>query len=222
LENGSDVSQRILSSARRLFVARGFAKTPLRAIAKEAGTSESGVLRIYHSKNGVLRAVYASCWAEINAHIDRALAAAAGDDADPRNLLIQLMKAVLEGYQADPPMNTFMLSHFGFRDTMGLSPDEEIDPAVDAAVKRQYHSYLDRIYGLCDEVAKTWPALDRAGVSSAALGEIVVSVIYGIQTSWYMAEEEQTEPRVGIDEAVTTMKFLLFPEHSRHPDVVLR
>ena len=66
VDAGSDVSQRVMRAAKQLFFAKGFAGTPLRAIATEAGTSESGVLRLYHSKNGLLRAVYASCWAEIN------------------------------------------------------------------------------------------------------------------------------------------------------------
>ncbi len=86
-EAGSDVSQRVMRAAKQLFFARGFANTPLRAIAKEAGTSESGVLRIYHSKTGLLRAVYAECWAELNVLIEKALVAATKRDSDPRNLL---------------------------------------------------------------------------------------------------------------------------------------
>jgi AcrR family transcriptional regulator len=214
LENGTDVSQRILSSAKRLFIAKGFAKTPLRAIANEAGTSESGVLRIYNSKNGVLRAVYASCWTEINERIEQAMELAAREDADPRGLLLQLMRAVLEGYLADPPMNTFMLSHFGFRDTMGLSHDDEVGPDVDTAVKQGYHIYLDRIRTLCDRVAETWPALGRAGVTGFALGEVFISVTYGIQTSWFMADEEQDSSQrcLNVDEAVAVMRFVLYPE----------
>ena len=107
-----------------------------------------------------------------------------------------------------------MLSHFGFRDTTGLSAEEGIDPDVDAAVKQEYHIYLSRIRGLCHEVARGWPALERAGVTSGALAEIITSVIYGVQTSWYMADEEQdtAQPRVTIDEALAVMKFFLFPE----------
>ena len=83
VDAGSDVSQRVMRAAKQLFFAKGFAGTPLRAIANEAGTSESGVLRLYHSKNGLLRAVYASCYAEINDHVDAAVAAAAEMNPDP-------------------------------------------------------------------------------------------------------------------------------------------
>jgi AcrR family transcriptional regulator len=214
VEAGSDVSQRIMRAAKQLFFAKGFANTPLRAIAKDAGTSESGVLRLYHSKSGLLRAVYASCWGDINSHIDQHMAVAAEKDGDPRNLLLEVMRAVLEGYQADPAMNIFMLSHFGFRETTGLRFEEGVDPAVDAAAKGGYHQYLGRIHGLAGAVAEGWPALGRAGVTRAALAEVFTSIIYGIQTSWYMAAEEPdaTQPTVTIEEALAAMRFFLYPE----------
>lgn len=216
VEAGSDVSQRVMRAAKQLFFAKGYAKTPLRAIANEAGTSESGVLRIYHSKNGLLRAIYASCYRDINDRVDQAIATAAEKDPDPRNLLLEVTRTVLEGYQAEPLKNVFLLSHFGFRESMGLSPEEGVDPDVDAAVKREYHRYLNRIHGLCEAVATRWPALAQAGVTQVALSEIVTSVIYGIQTSWYMAEEEQdpAQPRVTIDEALSAMRFFMYPTTS--------
>ena len=61
VDAGQTFRNACMRAAKQLFFAKGFAGTPLRAIANEAGTSESGVLRLYHSKNGLLRAVYASC-----------------------------------------------------------------------------------------------------------------------------------------------------------------
>jgi AcrR family transcriptional regulator len=213
VEAGSDVSQRIMRAAKQLFFAKGFARTSLRAIANQAGTSESGILRHYHSKNGLLRAVYADCWGEINDHVDATVAGVAQSDSSPRTLLLAVMRTVLEGYQADPEKNVFLLSHFGFQDSMGLSPDSGVEPATDAAVKREYHRYLDRIQSLCGAVSDSWPALAQRGVTRVALAEIFTSIIYGIQTSWYMAEEEQnaTQPRVTVDEAVAAMRFFLYP-----------
>lgn len=213
-ETGSDVSLRIMRAAKQLFFARGFADTPLRGIATEAGTSESGVLRIYGSKNGVLRAVYASCWAEINDHVEQALAAAAQKDPDPRNLLLELMRAVFQKYQADPAMMTFMLSAFGFRDTTGLSVDTGVDPSIDQQVRDEYHRYLNRIHGLCAAVVAARPDLTRAGVTPAAVGHVFTSVIYGTQAGWYMAQQEQGEPvpNVTVEETLAAARFFLYPE----------
>jgi AcrR family transcriptional regulator len=213
-EAGSEVSQRIMRAAKQLFFARGFADTPLRAIATQAGTSESGVLRIYGSKTGLLRAVYASCWAEINDHVEQAVVAAAEKDPDPRNILLEFMRAVFEKYHADAPMMTFLLSAFGFPDTTGLSVDTGVDPGVDQQVRYEYHRYLNRIQSLCTEIVASRPDLSRAGVSSAAFGHLFTSVIYGTQAGWYMAQQEQGQPvpSVTMEETLAAARFILYPE----------
>jgi AcrR family transcriptional regulator len=221
VETSSDVSQRVMRAAKQLFFARGFANTPLRAIAKEAGTSESGVLRIYHSKIGLLRAVYAECWAELNVLIEKALVAATKRDSDPRNLLIVLMRTVLEHYQEDPPLMNFMLSDFGFRETAGLSSSESIDPLIDARVRDEYHRYLERIHDLCEAAVKDRPWLAEAGVTPAALGHIYTSIVFGIQAGWYMESQEPLTPapHVTIEETLTAVRFFMYPENpvARNP-----
>lgn len=203
-----------MRTARELFIARGFAKTPLRTIASEAGTSESGVLRIYGSKSGLLRAVYGSCWAEINDSVDQAMVAAAEDDPDPRNLLFRLVEAVWQVYHNNPLMMVFMLSHFGFRETTGLTPAEDIPPDIDREVKDQYRRYMGRVHDICDALAESQPVYAEAGVTSAALSHVFISIIYGIQTGWYMAQQAEgaTLPQVSMDEALTAAKFLLYSQ----------
>lgn len=212
METAPDLSQRILRVAKQLFFARGFANTSLRTIASEAGTSESGILRIYRSKAGLLRAVYAFCWAELNARVDEVMAVAKAHDPDPRNLLLELARAVLESYQADPQKMQFMLSHFGFRDTTGLGPLDEVDPNIDAQVRQEYHRYLRRIHDLCDAIVRDHPHLKSGGVTADALGHFAVSVIYGIQTGWYMADQEQVgeEKRVTIEDVLAAARFFLY------------
>lgn len=214
VENPPDLSQRILRAAKQLFFARGFANTSLRAIASEAGTSESGILRIYRSKAGLLRAVYASCWTELNARIDKAMTSAAQRDPDPRNLLLELIRTVLEGYEADPPKMQFMLSHFGFRDTTGLAPLVDVDPNIDGQVREEYHRYLDRVHDLCAAIVRDHPRLSDGSVSLAALGHFAISIIYGIQTSWYMADQEElaAETVATREEVLTAVRFFLYPD----------
>ena len=213
-EAGSEVSLRIMRAAKQLFFERGYADTPLRAIASQAGTSESGVLRVYGSKNGVLRAVYGSCWAEINEHVERAITEAAQIDPDPRNLLLALIRAVFHKYETDSAMMTFMLSAFGFRDTTGLSMDTGVDPNIDRKVRDEYHRYLNRIHGLCAEVVAARPDLTRVGVTPTAVGHVFTSVIYGTQVGWYMAQQEEAEPvpNATMEETMAAARFFLYPE----------
>jgi AcrR family transcriptional regulator len=212
VEPGADVSQRVLRAAKRLFFANGFANTSLLEIAGEAGTSESGVLRYYRSKNGLVRAVYASCYAEINDQVDEAIAAAADTDPDPRNLLLAVARAVLEGYQSEPEKTIFLLSHFGYRDNRGAGREGPVDPGVEAAMRYQYNRYLDRIRGLCKDVMTGQPQLAAGGVNRIALAEIFTSIVHGIQTSWYMAdrEDDPAYPRVSIEDALATLRFFMY------------
>jgi AcrR family transcriptional regulator len=201
-----------LRAARQLFFANGFANTSLLQVASEAGTSESGVLRYFKSKNGLLRAVYASVYAEINDQVDEAIAAAAAEDPDPRNLLLALARAVLEGYQAEPEKTSFLLSHFGYRDNRGPSREAPVDPAIEAAMQYEYHRYLDRIRDLCQDVMTTQPQLAVGGVSRTALAEIFTSIVHGIQTSWYMADRENdpSYQRVSIEDSLATLRFFMY------------
>lgn len=212
VEPGADVSQRVLRAAKRLFYANGFANTSLLEVAGEAGTSESGILRYYRSKNGLVRAVYASCWAEINDMVDEAVTAAADDDPDPRNLLLAVARAALEGYQAEPEKASFLQSHFGSRDNRGTGSEAPVDPAIEAAMQHEYHRYLDRIRALCQDVMTSQPQLAAGGVSGIALAEVFTSIVHGIQTSWFMADKEDDPayPRVSIEDSLATLRFFMY------------
>jgi AcrR family transcriptional regulator len=214
VDDGSDLSQRILRAARQLFFARGYVDTSLRAIATEAGTSESGIFRIYRSKGGLLRAVYASVWAEVNECIDEAMSQAVQRDPSAENLLLELTRVTLEYYQAEPAKMEFIMSHFGSYETAGLGPPRDVDPKVDVQLRHEYHHYLRRINALCDALVNEHPRLSAAGISSSTVGHFVISVIHGIQTSWFMADQEweAVETRVTIEEALGAMRFFLYAD----------
>jgi AcrR family transcriptional regulator len=216
-DTGSDVPQRVLQAAKQVFFERGFHKSSLRAIAKRAGTSESGVLRFYQGKLHLLQAVYASCWAEINARLDKAMTAAAAGDLDPRSLLVQLMRTVLESYQADQPMMIFMLSNFGFQTAAGYSTDEDVDSAADSQARQEYHRYLTRIHDLCDAVTSSQPTFAQAGITGTALGHMFIAMTNGVQGGWYAAllEPGLERPQLTIEEALRGMRLFLYQESSR-------
>lgn len=214
MQQALDVSHRILQAARQLFFARGFARTQLRAIAAEAGTSESGVLRIYESKTLLLRAVCESCWAEVNAEVDKALEAAAQRDDDPRSLLLEIMRTVLRLAQADKPMMTFLRTHFLTPEAIGsisLSPNGGDNTSLSGG-GREFRLYMHRIGNLSAAVLVGNPAFASAGVSHMAMRHFVQSAIYGIQAGWYIADQEGTPEaaRVTIEEGVACLRCLLY------------
>ncbi len=60
IENKEKISvrDRIINTAISLFYEEGFNETSLRAIARKAGTSETGILRVFESKLDILLAVF--------------------------------------------------------------------------------------------------------------------------------------------------------------------
>lgn len=211
-ETGSDVPQRVLEAAKQVFFARGYHNSSLRAIAKRAGTSESGVLRFYQGKIHLLQCVYASCWAEVNSHLDTAIAAAISADPDPRNVLVEVMRSVLEDYEASPPMMHFMLTTFGFQDAAGSGADEDLESDADATARKEYRRYLSRIYEQCDEVAAGQPAFAQAGISAEALAQMFLAMVNGVQGGWYAARLEPglDRPILSKEEALRVLKLFLY------------
>ena len=212
MEQALDPQSRILQAARQLFFARGFAKTQLRAIASEAGTSESGVLRFYESKTVLLRAVCESCWAQVNTILDGALAAAAQRDPDPRNLLVELMRTVLTYAQTDQPMMTFLQTHFASPEAIGFLPPNGGSGEAYLSAGREFHRYMGRISDLCGHVVAQRPGFAATGVTVLALPHVVQSAIYGLQASWYIADQEQApaSAKLSVEEGVAVLRCLLY------------
>lgn len=214
-ESKSDVAERVLQAAKEVFFARGFHNSSLRAIAKRAGTSESGVLRFYQGKLHLLQCVYASCWTEVNASVDEALAIAAKQDPDPRNLLLQLMRSLLDDYHAAEPMMHFMLTTFGFQETTGYPIDSgDIDNDADSEARRQYHRYLTVVNDLCDTVVAAQPVFARAGITGAGLAHMFLATVNGIQADWYRLRLEPglDRPQLTTEEALNGMRLFLYRE----------
>jgi AcrR family transcriptional regulator len=219
-ESKSNVERRVLEAATQVFFARGFHNSSLREIAKRAGTSESGVLRFYQGRLHLLQCVYASCWTEINENLDRVVALAAEEDPDPRNLLVHLMRAILNDYHAAEPRMHFMLTTFGLQNTAGYSTGEDLESDADSEARRQYHRYLTRIHDLCDAAVAEQPIFTKAGLTGAALAQLFIAMCNGVQGGWYAAKLEPgiEGPMLATDEALQGMKLLLYQEGAHRHD----
>ncbi|HEX8798622.1 MAG TPA: helix-turn-helix domain-containing protein, partial [Terriglobales bacterium] len=60
---------RILRAAKRLFAQNGYENTSTVAIAREAGTSESQLMKHFGSKQGLLVAIFDRGWTRMNERI---------------------------------------------------------------------------------------------------------------------------------------------------------
>jgi AcrR family transcriptional regulator len=89
--------QRLISAARTLFSQNGFEQTSTSAIAREAGTSESQLIRYFKSKAGLLEAVFNDCWAPLNEEIQQRVVGA----KDVREALTSVLECVIGAFSKD-------------------------------------------------------------------------------------------------------------------------
>jgi AcrR family transcriptional regulator len=57
---------RILESAKALFARHGYESTPTASICRQAGTSESQLMKHFESKQGLLEAIFEKAWRQMN------------------------------------------------------------------------------------------------------------------------------------------------------------
>ena len=95
---------RILLAAKQLFSARGYEKTSTVAIARQAGTSESQLMKHFGSKEGLLEAIFERGWTALSPEMARAK-----EQDSPRARLRALFEVVVSGLERDPELMELMM-----------------------------------------------------------------------------------------------------------------
>jgi TetR/AcrR family transcriptional regulator len=96
--------ERILQAAKHLFATRGYENTSTITIARDAGTSESQLVKHFGSKDGLLEAVFEQGWtdmADLFAAVEKCNA--------PAEKLRCLIDQTLAGLERDPELKELML-----------------------------------------------------------------------------------------------------------------
>lgn len=87
----SSSRDRILESAKTLFSRQGYESTSTAAICRQAGTSESQLLKHFENKQGLLESIFENAWRQINP----AIRLATESISSPRDRLKMLIEMVL-------------------------------------------------------------------------------------------------------------------------------
>lgn len=91
---------RLLSAGKTLFGRLGYEQTSTAAIAREAGTSESQLVRYFGGKSGLLEAIFNQAWEGLNDEIRRHLA----ESEHGREAILRILGLVLEAFGRDHEM----------------------------------------------------------------------------------------------------------------------
>lgn len=97
--------ERLLDAAKRLFAAHGYEQTATSAIAREAGTSESQLMRYFGGKIGLLEALFEDAWTHLNGRVARATKSATSH----RDALMLAIQAVVTTLSRDADLATLAM-----------------------------------------------------------------------------------------------------------------
>jgi AcrR family transcriptional regulator len=97
--------ERLLGTGKRLMAEVGYERVTTAAIAREAGSSESQLVRYFGSKTGLLEAIFDASWAPLNPHIARLVAAA----PTARDAMIAVLAAMISAFERDPDLAKLLL-----------------------------------------------------------------------------------------------------------------
>jgi AcrR family transcriptional regulator len=86
-----------LAAGHKLFAQHGYEQASTAAIAREAGTSESQLVRYFKSKAGLLEAVFNDCWLPLNREIQGRVVAA----TNVREALTSVLECIIEAFSKD-------------------------------------------------------------------------------------------------------------------------
>lgn len=88
---------RLLASGKTLFGRQGYEQTSTSAIAREAGTSESQLVRYFSGKSGLLEAIFNEAWAGLNDEIIRHTTEA----EHGRDAIVRVLTLIMETFGRD-------------------------------------------------------------------------------------------------------------------------
>jgi len=96
--------ERILQAGKRLFAAKGFDQTTTAAIAREAGSSESQLIKYFENKDGLLRAIFEDGWQRLSF-----VYSAAAIAESPEEKLRVIFELIARALQEDRELRNLML-----------------------------------------------------------------------------------------------------------------
>jgi AcrR family transcriptional regulator len=150
---------RLLQAAKRLFAEQGYEQTATSAIARDAGTSESQLMRYFGGKVGLLDALFEEAWTDLNVRVVAAVESAGSS----REAIIIALQTITVALARDADLATLFL--FEGRRLRGDEPRVRLSEG--------FQTFAEMARGLvrkAQAAREIDPRLDAAAVTSALMG----------------------------------------------------
>jgi AcrR family transcriptional regulator len=164
--------ERILKISKSLFAARGYEHASTSSIAREAGTSESQLVKYFGGKAGLLEAIFAESWSRITA----AAQAATRDITSPREKFKVVAGLVVSTMEDDPELRLLMLLE-------GRRIRREGQMIM---LTEGFMSFVQLLDGILEEMREAGQL--RAGLSPQAVRSALMGMVEGMLRDRFLAE----------------------------------
>jgi len=182
---------RILMAAKRLFAQQGYENTSTVAIAREAGTSESQLMKHYGSKQGLLVAIFDRGWTGMS---DRIKMIPSGSAADR---LLSVLEAITVELENDPDLKTLtMLESRRVR--------KDSSEVVLTRGSQQYRELLDRILQDMRNEGQL-----RADVNLDAVRAAIIGMSEGLWRDQVVANRSQMRANYNFEDVRKVLEILI-------------
>jgi AcrR family transcriptional regulator len=164
--------ERILRVAKTLFANRGYEHTSTSAIARQAGTSESQLMKHFGSKAGLLEAIFTAGWTDITQQARTAIVGV----TNPIEKLQAMSATVLSCLERDPELKLLVLLE-GRR----IRKEGQM-----VALTEGFLSFVELADGVLSEMSSA--GMLAAGLSPQAVRSALMGMIEGMLRDRFLAE----------------------------------
>ena len=152
---------RLLNAAKTLFARLGYENTATSAIAREAGTSESQLVRYFTTKMGLLEAIFDEHWRPVNTRIHDVLT----DARSGRDAVVAVLSTVLTVFERDEDLASIFL--FEGRRIRGGSHDVQLSSGF-----VEFSDVVHRLIKRGQKDGSFAAAYDSAALAAALMGAV--------------------------------------------------
>lgn len=196
-----DARARLLAAGKRLFARIGYEQTSTSRLAKEAGSSESQLVRYFGGKSGLLEAIFNAEWKPLNDAMVRLVA----DAPDSRTAIAGTLTAVLAAFRRDPELAAVLLLE-------GRRIRGDRHEVLLSTGFREFTEIIRRLVRRGQQDGTVAAGLDDAAVASALMGA-AEGMIRDLLVARLAGEAAPFSER-GIQAVFTTLVKALAPDSS--------
>lgn len=191
---------RILAAAKQLFARNGYENTSTVAIAREAGTSESQLMKHFGSKQGLLSSIFDQGWQNIGRRVQ-----VVNNGGSPADRLLAILEAVIIELEQDPELKELMM----------LEARRVRKDNIDVLLSRGFRQFTEVMDGILTDMRHEGQL--RPDVNIDAVRAAYVGMVEGMLRDQVVAGRSGLQATYGYDDVRKVLEIMVpaFTEHAQ-------